>query len=170
MSVAEAIALPAQPTIGAVVRIPLGGDGMNAPHSAYCVNFFGLTADASGGTGQLSITMDDRYCSLVGFAQGFIDGTSTDQVVRYQLTGEGTPTIVDNRTLLGHTSKTDVSGIWYPPTWVLPGGNQVCTLRLVVDNVDGDDPSLTCVVYNFDIRARELTNIGFLGYARGPVP
>ncbi len=170
MSVSDSFVLPGVPAIGTVELIPLGGDGMSAPHSCYTVSFFEVAADASAGTAQLTVTLDDRYCSLIGWATAFIDGTNTSQVVRMQITGAGTPAIIDNITLDGFAEQSDVSKIWYPPTWVLPGATRVCSIRFTCKNTDGDDPTLSFVVYNFHIQARELTNIGFLGYARGPTP
>ncbi len=169
MAVTETITLPAQPAAGSSVYVPLGGDGLTAPHSAYSIRSMAAVMDVSGGLAQVKVVLDDRFCSLVSFVTAHIENESTSQVVRFQISGSSTPSIIDNVTLLGFVAHSDCSNVWYPPTWVLPGSGQVCTLTVAADNVDGDTLSVSAVVYNFDIRVRELTNVGFLGWARGPV-
>lgn len=171
MSVSTTLTLPAQPTTaGTVSVIPLGGDGFSAPHSAYSLRSQRLDHDASGGTAAITCVLDARYVSLVSFVNLFIDQASaSDEIVRIELEGAGTPIIRDNFTLTANPTTVDAGNIWYPPTWVLPGADRVCLIRFTADNVDGNDSFMSALIYNFDIRVREVTNVGFLGWARGPV-
>lgn len=170
MSVSETLTLPAQPPDGgSVVRVPLGGDGLQAPHSAYSVRAANITMDASSGIATMDINLDDRFCSLVSFVTVVVDGNASDQVVKFQISGASTPSIIDHVLLTGFGGVAESANVWYPPTWVLPGAGEVCDVRVIAANTDGDDMQVSLVVYNFDIRVRELTNIGFLGWSRGPV-
>jgi len=170
VTVSSSFTLPAQPPTGSAILVPLGGDGFSAPHSAITLRAMTLEHDASGGSAVMNAVLDDRYVSLVSFVQMFIDqAIETDEVVRVELSGPSSPTIRTNFTLTANAHFSDTAGIWYPPSWVLPGTSNRCTLAFSADNVDGDQSQMNVLIYQFDIRVRELTNVGFLNWARGPV-
>jgi len=168
MSVAFAVTIPTQPVTGALVYIPLGGDGFSAPQSAWGIVASTLAGDVSGGQAGMDVTLDDRYTSLVSFVAPQVNmGTEADLEVQMRLVGNTTPNMVENITLVAAAITSDAAGLWIPPAWICPGGDQVCTVSFVAPNTDGDTLVLSLLVYNFDIRAREVTPSGILNFARG---
>ncbi len=75
--------LPAQPAVGQVQYVPLGGDGFRAPFAAYAISSHTVAGDAGGGFAQLRISMDPRFCSLVAWTTiGITQVTPADAVLR----------------------------------------------------------------------------------------
>jgi len=170
VSVTSSFTLPAQPATGAAIQVPLGGDGFAAPHSAVVLRNVNLAHDASGGSAIMETILDDRYVSLVSYMAMFIDqATELAEVVRAEIVGATSPILRENIALVPNATLSDTAGVWYPPPWVLPGTSNRCILRYTAVNVDGDTSFQNALIYQFDIRVRELTNVGFLNWARGPV-
>jgi len=170
LSVTSSFTLPAQPATGSAIQVPLGGDGFSAPHSAVVLRSITLAHDVSGGSAVMEVILDDRFCSLVSYQQMFIDqATELAEVVRAEIVGATSPICRDNITLTPNATLSDTAGIWYPPSWILPGTANRCILRYTAVNVDGDTSHQNALIYQFDIRVRELTNVGFLNWARGPI-
>ncbi len=72
MSVSSEITLPAQPGVGRVDWVPLGGDGVTAPQGYYDIDVQ-LVGDASGGTASIVVNFDIRYTSLISFVNAKIE-------------------------------------------------------------------------------------------------
>ena len=87
-----------------------------------------------------------------------------------EIAGPNTPTIRQNHALVPNATLSDTANIWYPPSWVLPGTTaNVCNFSFRAANVDGDQSQMNALIYQFDIRVRELTDVGFLNWSRGPL-
>ncbi len=173
-SVTETVVMPAQPATGTVIRIPLGGNGYHAPIAAYEVSGFAVTGDASSGSLQAQINMDPRYTALCSFVTMSIQqGTSADADVSFLMSGSAgfVPTQADQGPVTAVASLVDAGEIrktWTPTPVIMPGGNNAnAHVRVNVLNVDGDVLGLSALFYIFNIRARELTPMGPLLWARG---
>lgn len=163
--------MPAQPSSGIVDRVPLGGDGFEAPMAAYSIKNFLLTGDASSGRIEHIIQMDPRFCGLCSFMTLTIaQGTSADADFRLTITGGRTPGMDSSGLATAVASLVDsieISRTWSPPAMVLPGGPEDAIVRSRVLNVDGDVVRLDALVYLFDLTVREKTPMGPLLWARG---
>lgn len=165
MTVTSKVELPAQPDSGTVQYVPLGGDGVSAPHGQYVVNVANL-GDATGGNNLIYVRPDPRWVTLVQFMQGKVTGAAADVNVRFSITGVGNILVGHNAVLanvdLAPTSIENM-GMWVPPMWLIetPGGGLANLdrpfLSLVGANVDGDTNTLTAFMFVFDRRVRELT-------------
>jgi len=157
-----------------VIRIPLGGNGFHAPIAAYEVSGFAITGDGSGGSLQGQINTDPRFTTLLSFVTMSIQqGTSADADVSFLLSGNAgfVPTQAESGPVVAVASLVDAGEIrktWTPTPVILPGGNGAnAHVRCNVLNVTGDVLGLSALFYIFDIRARELTPMGPLLWARG---
>lgn len=154
--------------------VPLGGDGINAPHAAYTVVGHKISGDVSGGDARLSVVMDPRFVSLVSWFHWSIDqGTAADADVslilsasqgKVPLQSSAGPVVKTSATIQSST----IQKTWSPNPILLPGGDGPApTLSGRALNVDGDDYFMSCFIYVFNIRVRELSPMGGLLWARG---
>ncbi len=88
MAVTISVNLPDNPGTGALRFIPLGGNGYTAPFAMWQLRAFAATGDATAGALSLTVRMDPRYCSMVGYASMNFPGTTPDPYpLRWLLTG-----------------------------------------------------------------------------------
>ncbi len=171
ISIAETIVLPAQPAIGAVTYIPLGGDGFTAPIAAYSVQGFEMDGDASGGVLTQSIRTDERYCALVAYVSGSINQATPANADSRQTIASTrqVPIMVNSNVIvaLAAAFTAEVNVMWAPPPVILPGTTDTGLISNIWENVLNDTYRMHCLVYIFDIRVRELTPMGGLLFARG---
>lgn len=175
MAVASTFTLPAQPAVGTLTYVPLGGNGFTAPHAAYAVQNFRLTGDVSGGSVKGTIVLDNRFCSLVSFVSFRIgQGTSADAdyrlVVSSDAGGVQIPQILESDLLTAISATVSTSTINHTSVltpMMLPGAGNVGSIQLEFLNVDDDDYRISALIYVFDIRVRETTPMGPLLWSRG---
>lgn len=172
-AVSSTVVLPGQPTTGSVTRVPLGGDGFTAPIAAYAVRDHQVTGAVGGGTAALTIDMDTRFCSLVGWMSASVNqGTPADADFRRVITsaqGAGIPLLAENGVAVAVAAGLgiEVQVLWSPPPVILPGGTDFGQASWSWVNVDADVYRLQAYIYLFNIRVRETTPMGPLLWARG---
>lgn len=165
MSVASTIALPAQPTTGASVYTPLGGDGQTAPLGCYLVNFQ-IAGDASGGTATLTITADPRYTNLFAWLNPTVSSAAGagDFLIVVQesgTSGAASPVVVGTFPQIATTvSTTNATFLWYPPPMYYQGLGEAV---YITDNVGvGETYIMRAQIYLFDIDAPQITPLPYL--------
>ena len=170
-SVIETLVLPAQPTVGAVQRIPLGGDGFTAPIAAYSVVNFTLTGDAGGGVLRARVDMDARFCSLISYVTFDVQQATpaAEEFRQFISAARAVPLMVDVGSVanLGTFTTFEINHMWQPPPLILPGADHGAYHQLSIVNTDTDVLRVNLYIYIFDIRVRELTPMGPLLWARG---
>jgi len=151
--------------------VPLGGDGFTAPKFAYAIRNFLQTGDATGTFVQFRINMDERWCSLVAFAEFTIaQATSADAEFQFSISSDKSAELIDSGLQVAVNSSVsglEIGHTWAPPPLVLPGAGDNARIGLQVLNVDTDVVRLSAYVYCFDVRVRETTPMGPLLWARG---
>lgn len=183
MSTQLQYSLPDDPPAGVTIEIvPLGGDGMSAPQSAYSVKAE-LAGDSSNGFIGIEVAFDPQYCALVqylswswkpftgsadqsGHVRAAVRNRKDGEVAQqnfYQgyFTGSGSSgEIVDT---FGH------NGTWNPPGILATYDRTISSFsdkpRLSVqcpNQGTSDELVLTARILNFDRRARELTPLSVL--------
>lgn len=156
MAVAKSVTLPAQGPHAndRTILVGLGGNGFTGPQSLYEVDV-NLDGDVSGGNSVITIVFDTRFESILLLADTVNIGTALDTAVVYQLgstvpfTGVGTG--------LGMGIISECHSSWSPPPMVHRDQITVTTV-----NRDGDDHSLRCLIYNYNIRATEFVPLSRL--------
>lgn len=174
MAIADTVTLPAQPTSGRVHIVPLGGDGFTAPHSMYTISDMALTGDVAGGSLQMDIIFDERYCSLVQFVT-FRNAQATPadaefKVSIFSVDDNFTPVQLVQGDLTAVAATIDSSSLaltWNPTPILFGGGPAIGRIRLRLKNVDADVVRLSATIFLFNIRVRETTPMGPLLWARG---
>lgn len=171
-NVANSFTLPAQPaTTGTVERVALGGDGFTEPSAMYVIRNADVDGDASGiGHLSVNITMDDNFCSMLGYATFLLEqATPVDDIIYMQLAG---PTIATQAKVfdakLVAFLQSGLDGTWLPPATV-QGGPDPATLSVFADNLADDTLTFNANIFLFDIRAREAAIWSRLVAARGGV-
>lgn len=169
MSIATTVALPNQPTTGAVNAIPLGGDGKWAPHSAYSV-YVQSDGDGSGGVNDLTVRLDPQYTQVVSYVDIRASGVSADHEFRAEIAC--TPTEIFMRfgdltyKPAGASAGAVAGFIWTPPAVVCSAGVGDPTdppyVKVRTENTNGVSIFMTARIYNFDKRARELSPLPWL--------
>lgn len=171
IAVSSAVTLPAQPTTGTVSWIPLGGDGYVSPMAAYAVVGHSVTGAVGGGSATLQVVMDSRFTSLVSWVTwANTQVASADADFRVTIGGPGVPTQAESgliTAIAADVSTATISRTWNPNPSILPGGANPASIQMSMLNVDADVYSLSCLIYLFNIRAREITPMGPLLFARG---
>ncbi len=161
MAVSVSNTLPAQPTNGSAVYVPLGGNGFTAPLSYYSV-LSQLTGDASGGASTITIQLDSRFEAIVTLAQSFQTGGAAAVQHEAQLL-QRQPTSAKHRARASGTGQFEgnVSSVslfsWSPPLVIDPE-----SIILKCDNVDGDIHNALVWVFNYNKRASEKTPLNGL--------
>jgi len=173
IAVSATVTFPAQPTIGLLTFVPLGGDGYTAPFGAYSLLGHRVTGASGGGSMVLRANMDPRYTSLISYVTG-IDSqvASADADVRLLVTADDSrvPPAIDQGLVAGTDAVMSTNTIvrtWNPPALILPGGNAISNVRFEMVNVENDVYVMHALVYLFNIRVRELTPMGPLLWSRG---
>lgn len=165
MSVTNTLVMP---SAGATF-VPLGGDGLSAPHAMYLVDQT-LAGAAGGGSATHTFTMDSRYCSMLQWVHMAVGGSNSDQQYRIMMSSNpaGTsPRVGVTGTLVGVVSAISTegaSGFWSPPSTVMPPSAE---LNVTFVNVDGDTFRVSCEILLWDIRVRELAPWPYLMNASG---
>lgn len=170
MSVSESVTLPAQPGSGTLRFVPLGGDGYTAPFAMWQIRDFIATGDSGAGNQVVSIGMDDRYCSLVGYAAMTYTDTAV-QDIRWVLAGTQVPLQVRTIKLSPSSASLNtatMSDLWLPPAAVSPGATPV-TLSITTLNNDTEVLTLHASIFLFNINARQKMPYQALVAARGGV-
>lgn len=175
MSVAATVTLPDEPATGRKAFVPLGGNGYTDPFAMYVIRNFLVTMDASGGVATIEVVMDDRFCSMVGYAtyissNGTIDPATVRWTLGSALAGS-TPQMLRARQLPLNRSAVNVSVIndmWLPPAFLLPGAD-FSSLIVATDNDDTFTAQLFCVIYLYNINARQKVPYSHLVQARGGI-
>lgn len=170
MSVTSLVELPNQPAAGLVQTVPLGGDGMTAPHSATQVDI-NLASDASGNYNRVTIELDPRYTSLISYIAVSVAGAAAAVANRLTIACGTFDQIhnVDNTGWAAVTGSTLAAKLWKPPA-VLCGRSSIPTdgsldypyIDSYIPNTNGETHYLRTRIYNFDKRARELTPLPIL--------
>ncbi len=140
MAVTELVVLPAQPTIGATIFVPLGGDGVTAP-LGYFDCLARIVGDASGGNSLVQINFDSRYTSLLAYAQvGILADTAAGD---FAITTERSDTALTGIQVVGTFPGVaesfigqNSSYVWYPPPVFHACDGQV---RFFCPNVDATE-------------------------------
>ncbi len=158
MSVTEAVVLPAQPTIGATIWVPLGGDGVTAPIGYYDV-LARIVGDAGGGVAQVSIGFDSRYTSLLAYANVGVlaDTAATEFVIQTERSSTALTGIQVNGTMpftLEASFGQNSSYLWFPPPIFYAGDGQVRFFTPNVDATESYHMTAQVFVYNRDVRNR----------------
>lgn len=175
VAVAISFTLPAQPSTGSVKYVPLGGDGFVSPFAAYAVRGVGVTGAAGGGSATLTINMDDRFCSLVQYVSWSADQVaSADAEYRTRIASldGNTPILIDVGDVTAidaDISSATISKTWEPTPTILAGGAARAFIEHKFLNVADDTYLLNAMIFLFNIRAREVTPMGPLLWARGSV-
>lgn len=171
ISVTNQVLLPSQPSgTGDVQFIPLGGDGFTAPHAAYTVRNFSSTGDATGGRVTQDIFMDPRYCSMISWVVSQIEqAIPADADCRISIDGSEQPGQVYAQNIKAAAAALGVQTIscqFSPRPFIYPGGGAP-RIHTSQANVNGDEYTLDCLIYLFNIRVRETTPFGWLLAAAG---
>jgi len=154
-------------------RVPLGGDGFEAPAFAYALTRMNVTGNVSGGAWTITAVMDPRFCSLIAYATIEQEQTTPAAAnVRYRISDQlnRTPPQVLMEALIVMGTSTGLpnsASSWSPVPLILPGGAPAPQIIASGGNLDGDEYFLSILVYGFDIRVRELTPVGPLLWSRG---
>ncbi len=165
MSVSATVSIPG---VGATF-VPLGGDGYSAPFGMNLVDI-DIAGDASAGSAQLQVDMDDRYCASVTLIGMAVAGSNDDQQFRIAFSANAAGSSLRHGvtgTLVGIAvaiSTEGAMGYWVPPATVLPPGT---TVHIQLLNVDGDSFRYSLEILLWNIRVRELSPWPYLMGAHG---
>lgn len=162
MTVSTTLTMPDQPASGQMSYIPLGGDGMNAPHSAYSI-FVTVAMDASGGNSQITMFFDERYTQMVSYMRTEVVGVAANASCRQFVRLDGDEICTSTEPALYWSGTALASALWKPPGVIVSSRDKSDAYMFSqLVNTDGDTHNFTARVYNFDKRARELTPISVL--------
>lgn len=161
MSVTSTVVLPAQPTLGNVTLLPLGGNGDDAPRSAYLVSSFRVAGDASVGVATLTITLDTVYQSLVSVVSTASSSATAAAEWIYRIISLNDQGVAVHE-VAAQVSHLEVGGVtrglWSPPPDFEAG-------QIIVEtaNVDATEVYfVSATIYNFNKRATERTPLSVL--------
>ncbi len=163
MAVTSEITLPAQPGIGVVTWVPLGGDGVTAPIGYYDV-VNQVVGDASGGNATCSVIFDGRYTSLLAWANPKIFADAAAGEFSMDLTRSSAfngLNVVGTFPGVAEAFVTaNSSYLWYPPPIFFAGDGRV---RFNALNVDATETYvLQCQVFAYDRNVRNRMNMTWL--------
>lgn len=137
MAVSATLNLPAQPALGGVEFMPLGGDGLVAPIGCYLADLQ-LAGDAGGGNATLTMNLDPRYTNLIAFINLTVSSAAAapDFNLRIEAVDGGVgPNVLIVGTFphITATSGPNAAFLWFPPPiYYIQNGN----IRFVTVNVD----------------------------------
>lgn len=156
MSVAEIVSLPAQPAVGLVEYIPLGGDGVNAPIATWAIEVT-LASDGSGGTNAITVNFDPRYSSVVQFMTVTIGGSVADVVTQARF--QNTPCDMyeqNTATLLTSFNGLAIAQVRPPGMIFTQAGAVVPFCLSTIANTDTETHTIRLRMYNFVKELRQL--------------
>lgn len=158
MSLLSTTQLPAQPTVGTTVWVPLGGDGVTAPLGYYDVQSR-LVGDAGGGSASIQVIFDTRYTNLMSFANIGVqaDTAATEFSLDFQKSSAALTSIQINGTMpftLEASFTQNSSYMWYPPPVFFAGDGQVLFRTVNEDATETYSLTLQVFAYNRDVRNR----------------
>ena len=163
MSVSASLTLPSQPTAGGTKFVPLAGNGLTAPQSAYAVSIQ-LTGDASGGTATVTLRPDPQYATIVSYVGWSTFATASQTGLQLSIVnGDETVTVLEQppHAGVGGTNPQQAL-VWSPPLMVLDPPQDDPRLVLVVPNEDGATFSATFRLYNFRKGVQNVTPLPLL--------
>jgi len=170
VSVAIVFVLPDAPPVGTLKYVPLGGNGYTSPHGMYVVKGLAIAGDATGGTTKMSIILDDRFCSMVGYASVVSANTASDPgSVRWVITSSDVAQQFRVVEVPESAVAGPISDTWLPPATILPGGPGVASLTVDLVNEDTLISQLYAQIFVYNINARERVPFELLVSARGGV-
>lgn len=175
MSVSVTLQLPAQPAVGVVQLVPLGGDGYSAPKAMFTVNSLTAVSDASGGLTSIQLLMDQNYSSLVAFmSMTVLQALAADVQVQMRVRTPGTfpdrVAIQFDRGVVSEmsdVSTTQIARTWSPQPIILGGSGSGSQIDVTIENIDTDILTLSAAIYLFDNTVRTRAPMGPLLWARG---
>lgn len=157
LTISETMTIPNQPNVGNLEYVPLGGNGWEAPQSAWMLDMH-ITGDASGGFLLFTVNRDDRFEHLVQFMSIEVIRATTIPY-RFDLF-RSNATEIHN---FGETDLCDATGleatgtIWTPPPMINP-----IKFATGTTNVDLELVRFKLLLYNFNIRASEKVPLSVL--------
>lgn len=166
MAVDQDTFLPATPAGGNLDVIPLAGNGVLAPHSAYAGHTV-LTSDASGGNSRTRIRFDPRYTSLVTNvmvrATSVAADPTTVSLVLVQSATFYWESLKSVALVPAITGTVNVLYTWSPPAMLVKGRRLTAAgtmefpyLDLVAPNVDTESFRLHFHMFLFDINVANM--------------
>lgn len=172
MAVSLVVDIPATPANGFLRFIPLGGNGYTSPFAMWQCQQLLVTGDATGGAASITVNMDRRYCSMMGYASMTYPGTTPDPFpLRWAITGDRVPQqfrAVKVDLIPTTISAARVSDTWLPPATVNPGPEEIA-LSITVPNTDTLVLQMHCAIFLFNINARQKVPYHLLAAARGGI-
>ncbi len=157
MSVSSVFELPAQPTTGSAVWVPLGGDGVTAPLGYYDV-VTTIVGDVSGGTAQLRVDFDPRYTNLCAWANVKIiaDTAAGDFAIHLNpnATTAGLTIVGTMPGVAEAVFSTNSAYLWFPPPLFHAGEGTLIAFWANVDATETYSLSAQIFVYDRDVRNR----------------
>ncbi len=158
MAVTETVTLPAQPTIGSTIWVPLGGDGVTAPIGYYDV-LARIVGDASGGVATVHIIFDNRYTNLLAWSNiGILADTAAgDFALQMEKSNTALTSIQVVGTIPGVAESfigQNSSYLWFPPPTFYAGDGQVRFFTPNVDATESYQMAIQVFAYNRDVRNR----------------
>ncbi len=170
ISVTSSVTFPAQPAVGELFYVPLGGDGYTSPFAAHSLRSMRATGDGSGTFVRLEAVLDPRFVSLVSYATVQVQqGTGADADFRLDISSDETSIVSVGPITAQAVAQGAIQNARTirPPSTLLPGGSRSSSVSVQFVNVSGDFFFLDLWVYLFNIRVRETTPIAPLLWAQG---
>lgn len=148
VSISTSFTLPGQPPSGGFANlVGLHGDGFTSPTSMYLLQPTDV-GDASGGGLSWNVTMDPRYVSVVAH-MGFQVLAASGRVCRLSITGRTGNTV----SVAGTAPITNILAAIAEFDWSPPPLVDVKTITWTIQNVDTNNYTGLCTIYNFDKEA-----------------
>lgn len=161
MSVSETFTLPAQPTTGEVVFIPLGGSGYGSPLGYYQVK---ATLVDGGTTGFNSIKcfLDDRYANIVShLGMTKVQATPTALLWNARLTP--TQSIYKTATAQNIAGiAPDVADVIVPVLEIVDGDGSTFIESIVEQDAVADIHAMNAIIYVFAKNIRTTTPLSVI--------
>jgi len=161
VSITETITLPNQPAVGTLEYIPLAGDGLAAPQSAFFLDHQ-ITGDASGGFIRWQVHRDGRFSHLLQFMSAESDSITAISY-RFDIFRGANASTAQAFHNVGTTGLSSVSGnvlaaqIWTPPAVIDP-----VKFELKLPNADGEEHKFKMLIYNFKVDASKRVPLNIL--------
>lgn len=157
MAITLDVTLPEQPPTGSGIEyIPLGGNGFNAPKSAFYGNLQ-VTGDVSGGIVTMSVFRDPRFEHVVSFLA--CEKLQTDTAgFRMSIGRRAMSVHNEGSTIASAVTGDSFTGSIYAPVAMLDAS--VWQLRM--ENADGIVMRFKFLVFNFNIEASLRTPLPIL--------
>lgn len=161
MSIFQSVVLPSQPVAGSLEYIPLGGDGLTAPQSAWFMDMQ-ITGDATGGAIRAVVLRDDRFEHILQFMSVETD-SATAVSYRMDIFRGAKASSAQAFHNVGTTQLSSVTGhvlacqLWTPPAVIGP-----VQFEAKVPNVDTELFKFKLLIYNFQVDASKRVPLNIL--------